>query len=389
MKKILMLAFALILLISLSEHVRANDVHFYLYGSCRCPHCAAMERMIPEEFGEESLTVYEVDPNCDNYKEENLERFLEISNILGTGGGVPLIGVTIDGELKLVIYGEVSKDVLHALLNSTAPKKLLFFNGQLYETTDEEIIKNLQNLFVGEKAPTTSTKPIETPNTSVASLIIPIILASIADAINPCAFALLIMFLSMVMVIDDRRVLKTGLAFTSAVFMTYFGIGVGLVKIQTQFLWIRNIVLALGLAIGIYKVVSYFKTIEIKVIPDKFKQTSNKVMEKMLSPLGGFLGGIIISLTLLPCTSGPYFVATALISKGANVLSGTFLLMLYNAIFVSPFLLITLAFHYGQKSDRWAKVIGGFEQVQRKGKLLDLLVGLLLIAIVLYAYITM
>jgi cytochrome c biogenesis protein CcdA len=112
-------------------------------------------------------------------------------------------------------------------------------------------------------------------------------------------------------------------------------------------------------------------------------------MEKMLSPLGGFLGGIIISLTLLPCTSGPYFVATALISKGANVLGGTFLLMLYNAIFVSPFLLITLAFHYGQKSDRWAKVIGGFEQVQRKGKLLDLLVGLLLIAIVLYAYITM
>lgn len=389
MRKILMLVFALILLVSLGEHVRAADVHFYLYGSCRCPHCAAMERMISKEFGKESLTVFEVDPNCDYYKKENLERFLKISNILGTGGGVPLIGVTIDGELKLVIYGEVSKDVLHVLLNSTAPKKLLFFNGQLYETTDEEIIKNLQSLFAGEKAQITPTKPMETPSTSVASLIIPIILTSIADAINPCAFALLIMFLSVVMVASDRRVLKTGLAFTSAVFMTYFGIGIGLVKIQTQFLWIRNIVMALGLAIGIYKVLSYFKTIEIKVVPSKLKQTGNRVMEKMLSPLGGFLGGIVISLTLLPCTSGPYFVATALISKGTNVLGGVFLLMLYNAIFVSPFLLITLAFHHGQKSDRWAEAIGRFEQIQRKEKLLNLLVGLLLIAIVLYAYIIM
>ena len=54
--------------------------------------------------------------------------------------------------------------------------------------------------------------------------------AALADAVNPCAFAVLVLLLGTVLVGDKRRgrLIKTGLAFTAATFLAYLLMGLGL-----------------------------------------------------------------------------------------------------------------------------------------------------------------
>ena len=57
--------------------------------------------------------------------------------------------------------------------------------------------------------------------------------------------------------------------------------------------------------------------------------------------------GLVISLFLLPCTSGPYIVIIGMLSNVATRLQAVWMLLLYNIIFVMPFVIITLAVGLG------------------------------------------
>jgi len=63
----------------------------------------------------------------------------------------------------------------------------------------------------------------------------------------------------------------------------------------------------------------------------------------VLSPIGAFGIGILVSLFLLPCSSGPYIVILGLLSAQSNELNllGMGYLVLYNFIFILPMLAIT------------------------------------------------
>lgn len=101
------------------------------------------------------------------------------------------------------------------------------------------------------------------------------------------------------------------------------------------------------------------------------------ILGKITSPLGAFGLGIATSSLLLPCTSGPYFVAISFISRFP--LRGIVLLFMYNLIFILPFLAILigvdrLSLQTEQVKSWWEK----------RGKTLELLSGLAILLISLY-----
>lgn len=83
--------------------------------------------------------------------------------------------------------------------------------------------------------------------------LLPVLLAGLADGINPCAFATVVFLLSLLALVGRtrREVLITGLVFAATVFATYFAIGFGLLSVLREALnftllrfWLRVVVSA-------------------------------------------------------------------------------------------------------------------------------------------------
>ena len=91
------------------------------------------------------------------------------------------------------------------------------------------------------------------------------------------------------------------------------------------------------------------------------------------NPLGGFLTGLVVSLFLLPCTSGPYVIILGMLAAKTTFAKAFLYLILYNIIFVAPMLAIVFAMYFGlppEKAEAWRK---------QKIRLLHLIAGLVLI----------
>jgi len=92
-----------------------------------------------------------------------------------------------------------------------------------------------------------------------------------------------------------------------------------------------------------------------------------------------FIVGIISGVFLMPCTSGPYFIALSLIADLESLLGGLFLLTVYNSIVILPFFVITLCVYMlkvkTSELKRWSS---------EKQKWLNLASGLLIIFLGLY-----
>lgn len=106
-----------------------------------------------------------------------------------------------------------------------------------------------------------------------------------------------------------------------------------------------------------------------------------KIIQAVVSPRGAFFIGIIVSLFLLPCSSGPYFVILGLLRSESSALTqlGINYLILYNFIFVLPMLVITFLVGLGYSSvEQLAKI------KNRNTRLIHLIVGLLMLGLGAY-----
>ena len=208
-----------------------------------------------------------------------------------------------------------------------------------------------------------------------------VLATAVVDSINPCAIGVLILLVSVIVVSKKRnQMLKIGLLYISAVYLTYFAFGLGLIA----FLASIPIILAeyISIAVGIIVVIAGF--LEIKdyfwygqgfslAIPSKYIEKIKERMKKLSVGTVVFLG-IFVSSVELPCTGGPYLAITLLLSQNFN-LAALILLIIYNIIFVLPLAIIVLLVLLGtkiQNIQNWKQVNKGF---------MRLLTGLLLVAL--------
>lgn len=187
-----------------------------------------------------------------------------------------------------------------------------------------------------------------------------ITLLALADSVNPCEIAVLAMILISILIANPKnrkRVLFSGLAFSLAVYIGYMTYGVLIIqffKIFAEFLRQNSVYFYKGLAIlamligalnikdfFFYKAGSFGTEMPIFMRP-KVK----KIVSKATSPGGAFVIGFIVTLFLLPCTIGPYIVASGLLSE-LGMLNALPWLLYYNFIFLLPMLIITFIVYFG------------------------------------------
>jgi thiol-disulfide isomerase/thioredoxin len=179
---------------------------------------------------------------------------------------------------------------------------------------------------------------------------------AIADSINPCEIAVLLILLSSILVKynSKRKVLFYGLAFIITIYAMYFILGIVAIfgfkllgNVNTTIFYIVFGVLALlfGL-LNLKDAVSYGAGGFVMEVPRAWRPTMKKILENITSIWSAIIIAIIISLFLLPCTAGPYAVTTALLSQ-YSWLGALLWLLYYNVIFSLPMWIILGVVYFG------------------------------------------
>ena len=317
-------------------------VMFYEDG---CPHCARIEAFlnsIAPKYPTLEITRYEIhDPAAHDL----LDQLLTAYN--AELGPVPIIFI---GDVAFVggtFYGLYSEPTT--------------VSGRAEEMQLEQVIQQA----IEEDAPSPLSRIEGKSGSGLAkSLTIPaVVLAAAADSVNPCTFAVLVLLLGTLLVAGKRgKVLQAGLAFIAAIYISYFLMGIGIFSaIQAAGVQRPFVIAVSGLAIllGLWNMKDYFAygkwfTIEV---PDRWRPLVKRITSSVVSVPGAFAVGVLDSLFLLPCSSGPYIAILALLSKTTTRTQGIGLLLFYNLIFIMPLIIITGAVHFGYtttaRAERW------------------------------------
>jgi len=211
--------------------------------------------------------------------------------------------------------------------------------------------------------------------------VLAIISAAAVDAINPCAFAVLIILLSTMLAIGEKlKALKAGSAFIVSIYISYFLMGLGIFSVilvsKLTYIFYKAIGV-LALIVGALNIKDFFRyggggfLIEV---PRSWRPKMKSLIKGVASVPGAFVTGIVVSLFLLPCTSGPYIVILGLLAKETTKMLATQLLLFYNFIFILPMIGIVLAVYYGltttEKAEKWR---------QSKLRTLHLIAGIIMV----------
>ncbi|MGD9276704.1 MAG: sulfite exporter TauE/SafE family protein [Candidatus Pacearchaeota archaeon] len=212
---------------------------------------------------------------------------------------------------------------------------------------------------------------------------------ALADSVNPCAIAVLTMILVAIMIQNPdkkRKVLFAGIAFAASVFVGYLFYGIIIVEFFNKFAeflrqnskFIYDGLAIFAMIIGALNVKDYFyykKGGLATEMPIFLRPKVKKIIQKVTSPKGAFIIGFAITLFLLPCTIGPYIIASGILAE-LGILGAIPWLLYYNLIFILPMLIIVFIVYFG-----FAKVdeVSGWKE--RNIRRLHLIAGILLFAV--------
>jgi len=352
MKKLLILTIAVILGTVLfgATGFAQQKVQADYYWGIGCAHCAKVVAYLdehPEVLTRVNLNKYEV------YQDRaNAQKFTALNNQLGIAPqqqGVPML---FSGDEHFL--GD--KDIIAFF--SQFEDKVPVIDPSVIDPVDPE--------------------PIEGGN----ALTWPVLLtAALLDSVNPCEFAILILLLATILAADGkRRALFSGLAFSLSIFISYYLMGLGLysavanANISSILLQVIGVVAIIMGLINLKDFFWYGQGFSLE-IPASWKPIVKRLIKSITSPLGAFFVGFVISLFLLPCTSGPYIVVLGMLGQNETYWQALWMLLIYNLIFIVPMLAIVLAIYFGLDIKK------AEAQRRKQVRLLHLITGLLMIGL--------
>ena len=184
-----------------------------------------------------------------------------------------------------------------------------------------------------------------------------VVIGALADGFNPCAFTVLLLFITALLAAAQTgaaesaaslrgRVIGLGSIYIASVFLTYLSVGIGLLSVAGLFTQ-RHLparlgaVLAIGL--GLWMLKDYF-------LPGHGPrlEAPAAVGRRARAPAGRATvpalvgGGVLIGLCTLPCSGALYLAVLSLLAAQTSALAGYSYLVLYNAVFVLPLVVILI-----------------------------------------------
>lgn len=224
----------------------------------------------------------------------------------------------------------------------------------------------------------------------MAELTIPYILTlAAADAVNPCALAVLTLVLVAILTKypkERHKVLTVGLSFTLAVFLLYFIYGLIIINVfkvaveamSVYSIWIYRCLGLAAMMMGVLNIKDYWRYGAggfVMEVPRKWRPSMKKLISGVASARGALVIGAFVSVFLLPCTVGPYIVAGGILST-IDLIATIPWLLIYNLVFILPMVGITLAVYAGFTTVESA---GGWREENIKR--LHLVAGLIMVLI--------
>lgn len=175
-----------------------------------------------------------------------------------------------------------------------------------------------------------------------------VISAGLLNSLNPCAVAILLIFIAFMFTLRKSRrvILVMGSIYILSLFITYLAIGLGLLKV-VYFFNIPNLITKIGawivIIIGAWGLLdSIFKTkFHILSIPLSARQIIAKWATKATAPTA-ILTGILVGISEFPCAGAIYIATLTLLSTKTTFIKGLAYLGVYNLMFVLPLIVILL-----------------------------------------------
>jgi len=289
-------------------------------------------------YGEESVVFYEA-TNSTNYS-----IFAKICDILSIERRWPLTGVFINGKLIAIVLADRPREFWEKFKEYDSSENILRVYRTVYpmllNITDVEKIITVHKLLTQQEEINESIY-LYHQKKSIQEVVYVIVLASLADSVNPCTFSVFTaLLLISIATMGKRRMLSIGLAFISAIYIAYTLIGLGLMSVIGYIPVVKYVVGIMAIVAAIYVLSGIARGKSTTTEPKILKSYISSRIRKAVSPLMSFIIGMIVSVTLLPCTAGPYLVAMVVLTSLKNQMLKLPLLLLYNAIFTFPLILI-------------------------------------------------
>ncbi len=199
-----------------------------------------------------------------------------------------------------------------------------------------------------------------------------VLVAGLVDGLNPCAFATLVFFIAYLTAMGrkGREVLLAGAAFTLAVFLTYLGVGIGVLRFLAAlpFLdavsrWIYGFMAAFCLILAVGSLYDWWKVRRGKAeemalkMPTRLRKRVNQAIRKRAGARAfvpvTFVTGAVVSIIELACT-GQVYLPTILFVLGVPEMQAQagLYLVLYNVMFVVPLIVVFGLAYFGSSSQQ-------------------------------------
>ena len=190
---------------------------------------------------------------------------------------------------------------------------------------------------------------------------VPVVLgAGFADGLNPCSFALLVLFatytLTLVNAVSSdgsptlearRRLLGAGSLYVGAVWVTYFVIGLGLLSFLSwlgQDHLVTRIAAVLALLMALWMLKDVFLP---GVGPSMTAAHGTSTRMHGAIERGGLAGmliaGVLVGICTVPCSGAIYLDIVAVLHASGGGVTGLALLALYNIAYIAPLVAVLVA----------------------------------------------
>ena len=179
-----------------------------------------------------------------------------------------------------------------------------------------------------------------------------VITAGLIDGFNPCAFAVLLLFITFTMGMLQFQtnyrygLMKVGSIYITGIFVTYVLIGIGTLSAISFFSTTHAVGKAAGLIsiiLGVIVMKDFFiPGSSFLAIPGSMHTSINNWIKRTTVP-GVFGAGVLVGLCTVPCSGGIYLAVIGLLSLQSTLAQGILYLLLYNLMLIVPLVAVLLA----------------------------------------------
>ena len=340
----------------------AKPVDAVLFTSPYCPHCRHLKQDgFPQTFkekykGQVRLVEYDLTQDANNVIFSQTMKAYQLES-----AGIPMlvIGETVLQGYPSQIGPGADTAVAQALRNN--------------ETTRVPGLQTEENL-------------LSTHETLFSQITLwAIIGAGLADGVNPCAFAVIVFFVSFLAAYKytKKEIIVVGSAYCLAVFLAYVLMGLGAFHVLYAMKAFKYVTLVVQwgmvglcgvfLLLSLYDFIVYQRTKKsekmLLQLPTNYKMYIHKVMRFFLKDkhssmwrllLAAFLVGFVVSGVEAVCTGQVYLPTIVVILKEVNqhFWRATEFLLFYNLMFILPLVLVFVLTLCGKESatfNNWLK----------------------------------